>query len=420
MSNNVSMKKCVLWNSFGNLLYLACQWVVTVMVTRISGYQDAGILSVAMSVSATLQTIALFGVRNFQVSDIEFKYSDTTYFNFRTVTSIASVAVCVLFCIVADYSSEQFVAVLFYMLFRIAESVSDVMHGIAQKRGRLDVAGKSLAIKALLLTVSFFSAYLLSGSLNVGLGFMAISSALSTIFYDYVTVRKICEFGLYENIKKALPLLREVFPLCIYMFLFAALTSAPKLILEMLKGEEVLGVYSSIFAPATLIQAATAYIYNPFATAFAEHLQTKNYKGFSKLLTKISLIMLVISTVISLLAYLLGEFMLVIIFGESIRAHAYLLLPIIIVTVMLSYVGFFCMISTVLRDFKSIIIGCGVGFALSIALSFVFINRMNAQGTSIALIISAFIAVIILLSFILLKLRRLNRTNISKEAENVT
>jgi len=383
--------------------------VVTVMVTRISGYEDAGILSVAMSVSATLQTLALFGVRNFQVSDIEYRYSDTTYFNFRTVTSLASVIICCIFCLAAGYNQEQFIAVLLYMLFRIAESVSDVMHGIAQRRGRLDIAGKSLTVKAVLLTVCFFSGYLLSGSLNAGLCAMALSSVASTVLYDYFATRKICEYRVYESIRHSLPLLREVYPLCIYMFLFTSFTSAPKLILDMLLGEEILGIYSSIFAPATLIQAATAYIYNPFATVLAEHLQKKDYRAFSRLLIKISVIMLIISAALMLLAYLLGEFMLVIIFGESIRAHAYLLLPIILVTVLLSFVGFFCMVATVLRDFRSIIVGCAIGFTLSVSLSVVFIRLIEAQGTSVALIISSLITNLVLISFILFRLKKLNQ-----------
>ena len=63
----------MVWYAGGNLVYLVCQWLVTVLVTKLGGFGDAGVLSVAMSVSATFQTLAMFGMRNFQVSDIEDK-----------------------------------------------------------------------------------------------------------------------------------------------------------------------------------------------------------------------------------------------------------------------------------------------------------------------------------------------------------
>lgn len=45
----LSLKANMLWNSFGSLFYSGCQWLVTVMVVRLStSYEAAGILAVAM------------------------------------------------------------------------------------------------------------------------------------------------------------------------------------------------------------------------------------------------------------------------------------------------------------------------------------------------------------------------------------
>ena len=42
----LSTKQNMLWNSAGSMTYLACQWLVTVLVVRLSaGYDDAGLLS---------------------------------------------------------------------------------------------------------------------------------------------------------------------------------------------------------------------------------------------------------------------------------------------------------------------------------------------------------------------------------------
>ena len=68
-----TLKSGMIWNALGNIIYLACQWLITILVANIGNFEDAGLLSIAMSVSATFQTFALFGIRNYQVSDINEK-----------------------------------------------------------------------------------------------------------------------------------------------------------------------------------------------------------------------------------------------------------------------------------------------------------------------------------------------------------
>lgn len=70
---------------------------MTVLLTRLFGYADQGALSLAMSVSAAFQTLALFGIRTYQVSDIECKYPDSCYVGLRGITCAAALAACLVF-----------------------------------------------------------------------------------------------------------------------------------------------------------------------------------------------------------------------------------------------------------------------------------------------------------------------------------
>ena len=67
----------MLWNSAGSITYLACQWLVTVLIVRLSnGYDAAGLLSLAMSVTGTFGTFANYKMGTYQISDI--KHDNTT------------------------------------------------------------------------------------------------------------------------------------------------------------------------------------------------------------------------------------------------------------------------------------------------------------------------------------------------------
>ena len=411
-----SIKQNMLWNAVGNVVYLICQWLITVLVTVFGGFEDAGLLSIAMSVSGTFQTVAMFGIRNYQVSDLEGKYSDSCYMGFRMLCCVAAMVLCVGFSLISRYLGAQLLAICLFMLFRLAESYSDALHGIAQKNGRLDIAGKSFAMKGVGLLACFLVGYLTSNSLNVGLLCMMLLSLLVTVVYDLPTVKKVAHFRLFEPAKDCMGLGLETWPLCVYLFLSAALSTVPKLILEKQCGEVLLGAYSSIFAPAMLLQAATGYLYNPFATQFTEHLQSGSKRNFKTLLAKLCGAILVIAVLALVAAQFLGEFALVLVFGEQIRAYVDLLNPILIVNFGISFLGMFCMITVVLRKFWRLLSACGAALLVCVLLTSPLLKRFGANGASYSLIAACLLGILILAIGVLIDISRM-QTEASAENE---
>ena len=407
-----SLKKNFIWNAFGNIVYLGCQWLVTVLVARLAGYEDAGILSLAMSISATFQTIAMFGIRNFQVSDISCKYSDSCYVGFRNVTCLAAFLMCIVFSLMNGYSADMIFAITWFMIYRIAEDYSDVLHGIFQKNDKLYIAGQSFFIKGIATIVSFLSGYYIFGTLNGGLAVMAIVSVAETILFDYIRAHRISSFSLFENHKSCIALAKETLPLCVYMFLNSIIATAPKYILEKMCDSELLGAYSSIFAPALLIQAAAQYIYIPFISRFALLYQEGRIKDFISLAAKILAAILILGMLFLALSLFAGSWGLKLLFGASIEQYSGLLTLIIVATFTTAINAFLQAIAVVIRDFKGLVISCIVGIVLSCAVSYLLISVVSADGASLGLI-SGTLAGSIFLVFAIIK--RIKVTFATKE-----
>ncbi len=404
-SNGKAVARNMIWNSFGSLFYLGCQWILTILVTRIAGFYDAGVLSLAMSVSAMFQTVAVFGIRNFQVSDVDNQFSASTYVGFRNLTCIFSFLLCTVAAFLLRYNGEQILAILFFMVFRIAESYSDVLYGIAQKEGRLDINGKAFTIKGALLLPSFLLPYLLTRSLWMALAFMALSSCLSTVFYDLIVVRRLASFKLYDRIGNCLTLAKKTLPLVAYLFLFSTITTIPKLLLKEIYDESALGAYSSIFSIAMLFQIATNYIYTPFIHVFATYYKQRDVKKFFLALSKVLAAICAMAILVFAAAALFGEFAFVLVFGESIREFMYLVNPILISIFIMSIAGFLFMLEVVVRDFKGLLIGNAVSFAVCVLISPYMIRRFELNGTSYALILSSLLGVVIVGIGIVLRIR---------------
>ena len=97
----VSIQKSIIWNSAGSMVYLITQWLISVLVVRLSGVETAGILTLAMSVNNVFYSIAMQGIRNYQVSDMKEKYTSGIYVSSRLIICILSFLVCVGYALIA-------------------------------------------------------------------------------------------------------------------------------------------------------------------------------------------------------------------------------------------------------------------------------------------------------------------------------
>lgn len=394
---NSNIKKNMLWNAAGNLIYLFCQWLITILVANIGSFTDAGVLSIAMSVSATFQTVALFGIRNYQNSDIEGKYSDTCYVSFRILSCGAALTLCMLFSLVTGYRSNQLLSIFLFMLFRLSENFSDVLHGIAQKNGRLDLAGKSYIFRGIGVLTAFVIIFKLSSSLTIALLTMAIISWLCTVIYDIPVIKKLSSFKLIQRSEKPWSLAKIALPLCAYQFMSNSFLTIAKLILEQQTTEEILGIYSSIFAPALLITSALNYFYAPFVTYFAEVNSKHDTRTFIRTFVKILCVVMAVAVITIIAAIFFGDFALKLLFGEKILAYSYLLIPILISIFASAIFTFLCTICVVLRDFVCLLIACGAGLLSEILLTGKWIELAGINAASYGYTLASCIASTILL-----------------------
>ena len=128
----VSIQKSIIWNSAGSMVYLITQWLISVLVVRLSGVETAGILTLAMSVNNVFYSIAMQGIRNYQVSDMKEKYTSGIYVSSRLIICILSFLVCVGYALIAGYSYGSSLCIVAYCLFKMGEAFYDVRN-LAEK-----------------------------------------------------------------------------------------------------------------------------------------------------------------------------------------------------------------------------------------------------------------------------------------------
>lgn len=386
----------ILWNTVGNAFYLICQWLLNVVVVRLSGnYIDAGILSLSVSITNIFGTLALFNIRNYQVSDLINRYSQSDYIAHRIITSSFSLIFCILFCVFSNYQKMTAMSIISYMLTRVIEALADVLHGFLQKQWRLDIVGKSGVFRGIAQVLTFSLIYLITGSLPLALFSMFISVTLIFLLYDIRATIKLGEISFRFQRSCLLSLTKECLPVLGYGLFIGMITPCARFFIERYHGEEALGYYGSVSTIAVAVQAVSAYIFAPLNGIISKYYMENNQNGILRISMKIIISLIVFAVLAVIGAVLFGDSILAILFGKSILPYTYLLVPTIISSCLTGLVWFLGMLLIIMRKIKPLIIDVVIGLVLSVVLSITLIPVYQFDGANATTIISlSFVAML--------------------------
>lgn len=407
-----SVQQNMLFNTVGSLIYYICQWLMTVIIVRISGYEDSGILSIAMSVTAAPAIVGLFNIRSYQVSDMNGQYSDKTYIRSRMYTNLLSYIVCTLMVLMNGYNQYKAAVILVFMLFKVTEGFADVYYGIEQKWNRMDYAGISLTIRGFGSIAIFIGVLMITKNLLICILVMSIFSIAVVLLYDRRIVHTQSEEeeqkGLDgEGQKEVWSLLLTCLPLAVVAFLNNLSINIPKIYLEKFFDSEVMGYYSSVASPTVVIQLAATTIFAPLVPVLTLEYNQKNKKNFMAIVRKFAVLVIGLSVVALIGSKLLAHWGLVLLFGKSIEPYVYLFVPIIVISILIAVNASLFSICTLLRIIKTQYLIGVAGVASAWLLSLTIVKTQSMIGVVWALAGTLMIQIAIQLGLIIRKVRKM-------------
>jgi len=402
----VSLKKNILYNSIGSFTNMFCQWIITVIVLRLSGESASGVLALAMSFGSIFLIISAFGIKTYQISDVQEKYSDQEYIASKIVTCTLGLIIMFAWVGMSSYFIEEKIAAILYVLYMVVYSYADVLYGIQQRKWRLDIAGKSMCIRSVFTLICFCVVLYFTKNINITLICMLFISTIVLFVYDFPKTNFLSSIKPNMNIRIFKGIMFECFPLAVYALLNTLVLTVPKLYLRGFHGQEILGIYNPIMAPILVIAVVAGFLINPMITVFASHLHTGDLRNLLKDFMK-CIFLLIILLIVSLAgAYVFGDLILNILIGSGKEVYSYLLPPMVIVSILTSLVILAGNLCVVLRDIAGLMISGIAGFIVAIGTSYIFVKEYDMIGTCYALIIALGVQVIIFAISITIKLRK--------------
>lgn len=401
------LRKNLIFNTAGSLLFYVCQASMNLLVTAFAGIAANGMLATAMTIANVSLSVAAFGMRTFQVSDLDGKYTDRTYLLSRYATLALAFAGCMGFAFINAYSAQQRWVILLYTGYRLVESWSDVWHGYLQRAERMDIVGISFGVRGLVTAATVALGLVFTHDLVITLGVLFLLNAVYVLFVDIPLAKKQADFAAKGG-PGVWALLLECAPLAIYASLNTAIPSVPRYFCERIAGEVQLSYFANVFLPVMILQVAVIYLFVPFITTFARLWTSRNKAGYFKGLAFLGGALLVIWAAGAAGCALLGRWGLSFLYPTTpeILDYTGLLQPLVIATVLTVAATVLCNLLTIARAMTGLIVSCCAGLAAALVLSPLFIEAGGVWGTAYATIAGIGTQSLCLLIFLLVRCKK--------------
>lgn len=409
MAEGISLKKNIAWNSAGSVVRLGCNYLITIAVVRLShGFDAAGILSLAMSISNLIAPFADFRLRTIQVTDVRNEHSSSEYIGFRIVTTIFSFLIGIIYAVITCVP-EAIPSITAYLIGSLAANYIEGLHAIDQRHLRMDYIGRSYMMQGITNLISFSLVLWLTDSLVLSCIAMAAATIAICVFYDCPRSSRFESIRPVFNTKTIVTTLAILVPVVIAQASASAVLTVPKQYLAASVGNAALGIYASVASPAAIVQMGASYIYSPLLGEFAQRFKTDK-KSALRLFARTTGGIVVVAALFSALILLFGKWVLILLYGEQIGDYSYLLGPAVLCTFITAFAWFLNDLLLSLRDYHASFLGNMIPAIVSLIITKPLVDFLGMNGVSFVGAGSYLIAVILLTLFFVRDCKKLDIT----------
>lgn len=365
-------------NTAGTVLYYCCQWLTTVFVVRIAGYDVSGTFSLVISYANIFGFISLYNLRNYQLSDVTHRFQPAQYTAAYSSTSIAALILFFAALPFCGFDRYTILCSIAYMLFKFCETAMHYLFTYFQLQGKYGRILLSFCLKSLLPLAGFVGMLAIGWGLLAAILLMTIIFLLTVLIYDAPRMKgtQIQEFSM-QGVGK---ILRESFPLMLSTLVLPYMLFVMRYVIEDLYGTEALGYFSTVTMVTVIMNTLAGSVWFVIMPSLSHRYVKREYGKLRKEILVIIAAVLLITTALVPLGQWFGGFVFSLIFGDGILPHMYLLPMTIISSGFLTASMFLSTVLIAIRKRVLMLVSMVLGAALLSAVVFPLTSASGSIG----------------------------------------
>ena len=317
-----------LWNTAASLMSSLAVVIMGVAIVR-SGATDSfaraqyGLFTLALAIGQQYQTVGLYEVRTFHVTDVRRRFDFGTYLSTRLLTCLVMVGLIAYHSWTASTKEPYpaFTVIAAMALLRIFDAFEDVYYSEFQRSGRLDIAGKACFARIFTTTFLWSGLYWFTQDLLTStLITFAVTCVVLIVAYG-LPARGVFPLLPSLNVRGVAGILWECLPLFVAAFLNQYLANAPRFAIHASLGDEELGVFAIIYMPAVAINMLSLFVFRPLLTRMALRWTEGKRGEFFSIVRRGLLTTAGAFAIVAAVTYMIGPPLLALVFGTDVSGY---------------------------------------------------------------------------------------------------
>ena len=370
------------------------------IATWFVGAEQAGLFSMAFTVGTLLLFLANYGVRTYQVSDLDEMQTFLDYQVNRIITCALMLLVGWLWCQFRGYDGYMFSICMGVLVFRAVDGLADVYEGRLQQADKLYLAGLSQAARCVLGIVVFFVVLLVTRNLawaswghrrgRRGVAAAALACRLPSSRRSGRSRRAFA--GVRE-------LFVQCFPLFLALFLYNLIDSVPKFTMEGALSYDNQLYYNAMYFPAHSILMAAGFIYKPQLVRLARIWDDpEKHRRFDLLVLAMMGVIALITGGMALVMGTVGIPVMSFMYGIDFEQFRSLCLVMVATGGVCACIDFLYQIITVLRAQEQVSRLYLIAIAFAVPVSMLLVNFAGLAGAVVSSLVSMAILLVLLVT----------------------
>ena len=397
-----SASRDYVWNTIGTTVWGMSLPILSIIATQLAGTEQAGMFSLAFSTGMLLMYAANYGVRNFQVSDIDETHAFTSYQINRWSSAAAALVLGVLYCTVRDYQPYMATICAGVYLFKLVDGIADVYEGRLQQADKLYLAGISQTLRSGAVFLIFTLFLLVTHNIAVASVAMGVAAVASLVLVTIPLALLETEKSRRWRMEEVIDLFRQCFPLFAALFLFNLIETMPKLVMEGSLPYENQIYFNALYFPSQSIQIIIGFIYKPQLVRLANIWSNpRKRRRFDLIILAMVAVIVGVTAAVGILMATAGIPFTSFMYGVDFEQFRFLCYLMVIAGGVIAAIDFLYAIVTVLRRQGSVMRLYLLAFVAVTALSLVLVNLIGLTGAVVSYLASmAFLLVLLVLEYL--------------------
>jgi len=375
-----SIRSGVAWQIAGNVVYIATQAVIFIVLGALGDLEDVGLYALATAVTAPVFLLVDMNLRVAIASDGGARRHLDRYLRIRVLTTAIGVAVCGLLVALGFQ-----VAILAAAIAKGVESFSTLLYGILEADSKAERTAQSMVERSLTGLAGFVAAYIVFGSVSAGFLGLAAGWALEV---GLRTLPAALEASAPEWAKKGEPptlrgLTSSAGQLGLAQFFYSLTSMLPRVLLERTAGTAALGIFASVAYLTQGVLPLAIALGVTILPRLSQYREQQKRAAFSALLNRAALMLTGACVVGAGVAAALGPWVIESLFGE--RPDRWIIVAVFVSIGATLVQRIYARAVQAAQRFRLFLLLDLVSFVVALAVTYPLVSQYEALGAAIAL-----------------------------------